>query len=139
MQYPQITKHFNAHEFRCKCAAKGLDADNTWCHGQEWIDERLVILLETLRQRLQRPIYVTSGCRCPSYNASVGGAPKSQHMRGKASDIQVAGMTPYELAQEAIKVGFPSVATYETFVHVDRRESNPWRDVSEKHDKPMRR
>lgn len=77
MKYPQLTKHFSATEFACKCKARGLDADDTWCHGQEWIDERLVILLETLRMRLQRPVYVVSGCRCPRYNAHVGGAPMS--------------------------------------------------------------
>lgn len=138
MKYPQLTEHFSALEFACKCKRNGLATDSTWCHGQEWVDHLLVITLETLRQRLKRPVYVLSGCRCPRYNAHVGGAPLSQHVRGKAADIQVAGLTPLELAEEAIKVGFPSVATYPTFVHVDVRENNPWRSIDKRHNTPMR-
>jgi len=136
--YPQLTEHFKATEFACKCKARGLAKDATWCQGQEWVDLRLVEQLEVLRARLGRPIYVVSGCRCPRYNQLVGGAPLSQHVRGKAADIQVAEMTPYELALEAVKVGFPSVATYDTFVHVDIREMNPWRSIESRHDRPMR-
>jgi len=137
--YPQITEHFKATEFACKCKERGLATDSTWCGGQEWVDRNLVLLLETLRQRLQKPIYVVSGCRCPRYNPHVGGAPASQHMRGKAADIQVAGLSPYELAEECLKVGFPSVATYPTFVHVDVREVAPWRAINKAHTAPMRR
>lgn len=138
MKYPQLTEHFKASEFACKCKARGLATDPSWCHGQEWVDLRLVQLLEQLRVVLGRPVYVVSGCRCPRYNSVVGGAPLSQHVRGKAADIQVAGMTPYELAQKAVEIGFPSVATYETFVHVDIRETNPWRSIDRNHNKPMR-
>ena len=44
-------------------------------------------VLDPLRERLGKPIYVTSGYRCPKLNNLVNGAPNSQHMRGEAADI----------------------------------------------------
>lgn len=56
--------------------------------------------LEEVQNLLGRRITITSGYRSPAYNAKVGGASKtSDHMRGVAADIQVAGMaarTVYE-------------------------------------------
>ncbi len=128
----QLTEHFHANEFRCKCRAKKLDVDDIWCHGEVWVHHELVILLETLRQRLQKPITVLSGCRCPAYNRFVGGARMSQHKRGTAADISVKGVTPVEVALEAQKVGFRGIKVYPTFTHVDIREGNVWHVIPQR-------
>ena len=55
----------------------------------------LAALLTVIRERVGRPIRVTSGLR-PPINAGAGA--RSQHIAGQAADIQVDGMTPRELA-----------------------------------------
>lgn len=44
-------------------------------------------VLDPLREAYGKPIYVTSGYRCPAHNTAVGGVPRSQHMVGEACDI----------------------------------------------------
>lgn len=62
-------------------------------------------LLQPLRDKLRRPIIVTSGYRCPELNKLVGGAKNSQHVLGQAVDIQVSGMTPRTLAEFVTRTG----------------------------------
>lgn len=69
---------------------------------------RLVALvLDPLRVRLGKPIKVTSGYRSPVVNEAVGGAASSQHVRGEAADIKVAGMTPTEVARAIRSLALP--------------------------------
>ena len=62
-------------------------------------------LLQPLRDKLRRPIMVTSGYRCPELNKLVGGAKNSQHVLGQAVDIVVSGMTPRTLAEFVTRSG----------------------------------
>lgn len=62
-------------------------------------------LLQPLRDKLRRPIIVTSGYRCPELNKLVGGAKNSQHVLGQAVDIVVSGMTPRTLAEFVTRSG----------------------------------
>ncbi len=57
-------------------------------------------VLEPLRRRVGRVI-VTSGFRCQALNRSVGGADKSQHLRGEAADIHVTGT---EMCRKYVRV-----------------------------------
>jgi len=61
-------------------------------------------VLDPLRDRLARPVIVTSGWRSPAVNATVGGSETSDHMTGGAVDIVVAGLTAQELAAEVAAV-----------------------------------
>ena len=70
----QLSEHFHAREFQCKCASRGYK-EWYFCGGDSWPHPELVAKLEALRQRIGKPITVTSGCRCAAYNAKVGGAP----------------------------------------------------------------
>lgn len=128
----QLTENFHANEFRCNCAGRGVAKGPTFCHGIEWVHRELVVQLQTLRLRLMRPITVVSGCRCSAYNAHVGGARGSQHLRGKAADLRVAGLNPLEVALEAAKVGFRGIRNYPSFCHVDTREGDRWHDITER-------
>ena len=78
--------NFTRDEFACKCGC-----------GFDEIDPLLVSTLQRLRDEVQRPVVVNSGCRCRSHNAAVKGAPQSQHMRGKAADIRIDGMTSQQI------------------------------------------
>lgn len=115
----QLSTHFGADEFRCRCGC-----------GQLIIDTRLVGALETLRVTLNRPIRVNSGYRCPAHNEAVGGSPKSQHVEGTAADIVITGYAPdvvarYASAIPAFRNG--GIGIYDTFTHLDVRENGPAR------------
>lgn len=43
--------------------------------------------LNPIREEFGKPIYVTSGYRCPRLNKLVGGSTKSAHLQGLAVDI----------------------------------------------------
>lgn len=116
----RLTKNFTTDDFRCRCKAKGLDVDDTWCHGEVWVHRELVERLQELWDRLGRPVKVLSGCRCPHYNAYVGGSRMSRHKRGTAADIVVEGVAPEEVAKVARSIGLYAIV-YPTSTHVDIR------------------
>ena len=58
-------------------------------------------VLQTLRAQLGAKTHINSGYRNPSYNASVGGARRSQHMAFRALDFSCKGRTPREVADAA--------------------------------------
>ena len=59
------------------------------CHGTGAIkiDTEALDKLQSLRNRLGKPLIVRSGHRSPSHNRAVGGPPASKHMLGTAFDI----------------------------------------------------
>ena len=67
---------------------------------------------------------INSGYRNPEKNKSVGGAKMSQHMTGKAIDVQVKGS--YEERAEfvvaASRAGFNAIGVYSSFIHLDIRD-----------------
>lgn len=44
-------------------------------------------ILDPLREKYGKPIFVNGAYRCPELNKAVGGAKTSQHMTGQAADI----------------------------------------------------
>ena len=57
--------------------------------------------LQSLRNRLGKPLIVRSGYRSPSHNSAVGGAPASKHMLGTAFDIAMSNHDPATFAEAA--------------------------------------
>ena len=116
----KITKNFSLEEFKCK---DGSDIPNTALLN---IVE-LARNLEILRTAINKPIIINSGYRSPKYNAKIGGVKDSQHLRGTAADIKVAGMTPKEVALviegliESGKMKEGGIGVYPTFTHYDIR------------------
>lgn len=83
-------KYFTIQELTRSDTAARLHIDNTPDRDQIRYLELLVNnILDPLRARYGRPIYVTSGYRCRRLNDAVGGAYNSQHMLGQAADITV--------------------------------------------------
>lgn len=106
----KLSPNFSLHEFQCK------DGSHQVC-----LHPHLLQQLQQLRTTLGRPVIITSGYRNPVHNKAVGGSPTSQHLFGKAADIQVAGITIDELARHAKAAGFTGIGRYPTFLHVDVR------------------
>jgi hypothetical protein len=84
--------------------------------------------LQTLRNRLGKPLIVRSGYRSPSHNRAVGGAPASKHMLGTAFDIAMSNHNPAAFAEAARAVGFLGFGTYPRsgFMHIDLGPARHW-------------
>lgn len=78
------------------------------------IDQTLVVLLQAIREHFGKPITITSGYRTAAHNATVGGAKSSQHLLGRAADIQVAGVSVEDVAAyaESLLPGWGGVGRY---------------------------
>lgn len=107
-----IGAHFSEAELRCPCCQiNGASV-------------ALVNALEALRERIGKPIQVTSAFRCADHNREVGGEPNSQHVRGWAADVKVEGMTPVDVYREAREIPiFKGFGVAKTFTHLDIRVS----------------
>jgi uncharacterized protein YcbK (DUF882 family) len=116
----KLTKNFSLEEFKCK---DGSDIPNNVLSN---ITE-LAKNLQVLRDALNKSISITSGYRSPKYNAKIGGVKNSQHVKGTASDIQIKGMTPKEVALviegliESGKMKQGGIGVYPNFTHYDIR------------------
>jgi uncharacterized protein YcbK (DUF882 family) len=114
-----MSKNFSIAELRCRCGCAGHLAPAIAKNL-----EHLAAMLEQIRMMAGgRAVTVNCAYRCPRHNAAVGGEPDSQHLRGLAADITVAGMMPAEvaiLAQRCMLVG--AIGKYNTFTHVDMRQ-----------------
>ena len=83
-------------------------------------------ILQPLRDKLGKPVNVTSGYRSQEVNKRVGGEALSAHLTGRAADIYVAGMTPYQLAKFIQDSGLPydKVIQEPSWVHVQIAKPN---------------
>jgi uncharacterized protein YcbK (DUF882 family) len=106
----KISKYFSDDEIACKCGC-----------GFKAIDPEVLKLADDVREFVGMPITPSSGCRCASHNAAVGGEPNSYHMRGMAIDLPVSdpkAVYKYLTQKYGGRYGF---GLYKTFVHVDCR------------------
>lgn len=116
----QLTPHFNLQEFLHDASPDGLTPDISANLQQ------LAIALEKVRAMCgNRPIFINSGFRTPEHNEEVGGAPNSQHLLGKAADIEVQGLKPC-VVQEILHDWNGGLGSYETWTHVDTGEKRRW-------------
>ena len=99
----QLSPAFRVREFRCR------DGTDTIL-----IDEGLVVLLQCIREHFGKPVTITSGYRTASHNTRVGGSKSSQHLLGRAADIQVQGTDPLAVAAYAARLlpGWGGVGRY---------------------------
>lgn len=114
-----LTEHFKVKEFACK------DGTDTI-----FISQKLVLLCECLRVRINKPLVVNSAYRTEAYNKKVGGAEFSQHLYGTAVDLKTpAGWTPEKMAAIARKnmTDWGGVGIYDWGIHVDvRKKKADW-------------
>ena len=58
-----------------------------------------VNVLQPIRSHFDAPVLIYSGYRSGELNIAIGSSIKSQHIEGKAADIEVAGVDNKELAE----------------------------------------
>ena len=81
----QLSKHFHSTEFDCH---------GNGCCSETKVNEKLIEILEQIREHFDAPITVTSAYRCPTHNRRIGGVAGSRHSKADAADIVVKGVAP---------------------------------------------
>ena len=116
-----LTKNFSQYEFGCKCGC-----------GYDKIKPSVVYALQIIRDHFNRPIKITSGCRCGSHNQSVGGRVNSRHLFGEAADFVVEAIDTAEVADfiDDYFGGNNGIGRYKAFTHFDTRKNKRarWRE-----------
>lgn len=106
----KLSDNFDRSEFACRCGC-----------GFDTVDAELLRILERIRDFFEQPVRITSGCRCAEHNRAVGGGSKSQHLYGRAADIQVRSIPPGIVQEYCMQLGVPGLGCYKTFTHIDTR------------------
>ena len=108
-------EYFTREEFRCKCGGK-------YCTGfPAEPEEKLIRVADRVRNHFGNAATVSSGVRCATHNANVGGVANSRHLSGKAMDFCVSGFSAdmvlaYVHQQADIRYAY---AIDGSFVHMD--------------------
>lgn len=85
----RLSDNFTLEEMVRSTTAEARGIDNT--PSQDEIDnlkELCQNVLQPIRDKYGKPIYINSGYRCPLLNRAVGGVNNSQHKSGQAADIR---------------------------------------------------
>jgi uncharacterized protein YcbK (DUF882 family) len=108
-----LSNNFSRAEFKCRCGKCDYDT----------VDAELIEVLQSLRDYMGLSIVITSGNRCPEHNENIGGSKSSYHIRGRAADIQIKGVSP-SVVQGYLKTAYPDkfgIGCYSSFTHIDTR------------------
>jgi len=73
----------------------------------------IFFVMQPLRDKLGKPIIISSGYRCYELNQKVGGVATSQHIMGQACDFTVPGMTVQQVFDFVQKSGIE----YDQLIH----------------------
>jgi zinc D-Ala-D-Ala carboxypeptidase len=95
----KLSKNFSLAEFEKSQTATRRGLDNSM--PKEHLDNASA-LCENVLQKVRDhfgPVNINSGYRGDELNKAVGGSSRSQHCKGQAADIEVAGVPNYHLAK----------------------------------------
>ena len=96
----QLSKSFSLNELTKSDTALRHDMDNTPPpEAIECLRALCDNVLQPVRDHFGKSVRVNSGYRHPDVNAKVGGSKTSDHCKGMAADIEIAGVPNHELAQ----------------------------------------
>jgi hypothetical protein len=83
-----LSKNLTLAEVTKSTTAKRLGINNT---PDDWVTENLrqvaINIFQPLREAFGCPIYVSSGYRSAELNTAIGGSSRSQHVEGRALDL----------------------------------------------------
>lgn len=116
----KLSENFKVKEFACKDGSNPI-----------FLDTELVAVIQKIRDHFNRPVVITSAYRTVDYNRKIGGASNSQHLYGRAADLQVKDTPPEFVAEyaETLLAGRGGIGLYKKkagrakgWVHVDVRK-----------------
>lgn len=100
MNQQRLSKNFTINELIKSQTATRMGIDNTPPDEHFYAMETLVTgFLQPLRDKLGKPIRITSCYRSPALNKAIKGSTRSQHSKGEAADFEVTGFDNHELAK----------------------------------------
>ena len=103
-------KYFNYHEF---------DSPDVQGSGQ-LMSKKLLMMLDLVRDKFDKPIHINSGFRTEAWNEKVGGVPGSSHIKGLAADLACDKSSDrFDLVNCLLDVGFNRIGIAKNFIHVD--------------------
>jgi zinc D-Ala-D-Ala carboxypeptidase len=111
-------RHFDIEEFDCQhCGANKMD--------RVFLEQ-----LDELRHIYGKPLFVTSGYRCPEHNAKVSSTGLTgPHTTGRAADLRVDRAEALQLLKLALALGFTGIGVNQKgggrFLHVDNLPNAP--------------
>ncbi len=94
--------------------------------------ELIVYCLQPIRNKLNKPMIITSGYRNTEVNKLVGGVTNSQHTKGQAVDFTVLGLTPAQLVEKIKTYGIEYdqlINEYDKWVHISYNKENNRKQV----------
>jgi hypothetical protein len=122
--------------YKSKYFSDPISLSQLRCHcgcGKDDISPDLLRILDKLREMLDRPLNINSGCRCESHNAAIYRNKNSSYIKGLAVDIMVVGSSErFEVLSEifafnanADKIMSPFISQItrigiaKNFIHID--------------------
>jgi hypothetical protein len=96
----RLSQNFTLNEFTKSQAAERLNLDNQ-PKGEHLENLKHLVekVIQPTRNHFNRVMTINSGYRSPAVNKAIGGAATSQHCNGEAADIEIPGVSNYELAK----------------------------------------
>lgn len=85
------------------------------------LQELIYFCLQPIRDKIKKPMVITSGYRCPQVNKLVGGVANSQHTKGQAVDFIIHGLTPAQIIAKikTFNIEFDQLINeYDKWVHI---------------------
>lgn len=84
-------------------------------------------VLNPIRERIKKPMIITSGYRNEKVNRLVGGKNTSQHLKGQAVDFIIQGMKPSEIVHfiRNMYIEYDQlIEEYDKWVHISYNKGN---------------
>ena len=88
--------------------------------------------LQPIRDKIKKPMIITSGFRSNLVNKLVKGVSNSQHLKGQAADFIINGMTPAQIIEKikTYNIDFDQLINeYDRWVHVSYNKNNNRRQI----------
>ena len=96
----KLSDNFSLMEFTKSQTAerKGIENNPNEIHTIA-MAELCLNVLERVRSAFGKPVMINSGYRSPALCEAIGSKPTSQHCDGEAADIEIYGVSNYDLAK----------------------------------------
>jgi len=100
-------KHFSIREYTFSQTADRRGIDNTLKTQQLLDNANMTLAFMELVRRVcgDRPIFISSGYRCPELNSKLRGSSTSQHKQAEACDFLVSRLSPKDACKAIISSG----------------------------------